>query len=126
MRGATAPKRFDVHERENLTRLKIRQLVKVEIRNDRPLGGTQQCYATDLSACRAASVTADINEWRSRMQRIIELVQPGRNTPYFRARAYAETSLTVRTVKVPECPRHGYSKIILAAAHKRHSVLPTY
>lgn len=145
--GLEDPSPEDVRTREQLARAKVTSLLEVDMRDDRPLAHAQRCYATVVSAYCADSATDDPEEWRLYMRRIVGLVQPGgtlllaalgRTRNYFIAGKafpspsldeadmesllrddFPETSLTIRTVSVPECAPHGYSSIILVAAHRR-------
>jgi hypothetical protein len=145
--GITHPTRPDILDRERLARARITKLLEIDIRNHRPLGNAQGCYATVLSAYCADSATADLDDWRLFMRRIVGLVRPGgtllvaalgRTRSYFvggkafpspfldaadmeaMLRDYfPESGLTIRAVPVPECAPHGYSSIILAAGHCR-------
>ncbi|MDQ6436060.1 guanitoxin biosynthesis pre-guanitoxin forming N-methyltransferase GntF [Mesorhizobium sp. LHD-90] len=147
--GGENPSRTDVLARERLTRARITALLQVDIRNDRPLAGTQRCYAAVLSAYCVDSATDNLDDWRHYMRRIVELVQPG-GTLFVAAlgetRSYfvggkvfpspsigaadmesvlkdhfPPAELTIRTVSVPECAAHGYASIILAAGHDRRA-----
>jgi hypothetical protein len=145
--GMTEPAQSDILEREHLTRDKIASLMEVDVRHDRPLGQAQRHYATVLSAYCADSATADLDSWQVYMRRIIRLVRPGvtllvaalraTHTYFIDGKAFpspcideehmremllehfAESELTVRVVRVPECAPHGYSSIILAVGHCR-------
>lgn len=145
--GMADPTRQDVLDREQLARARITALLEVDIRRNRPLADAQRLYATVLSAYCADSATTSLEEWQLYMRRIAALVQPGgtllvaalaQTHSYFVGgkafpspslaatdmerllrEYFRERDLTVRTVPVPECAQHGYSRIILAAGHNR-------
>lgn len=147
--GKTDPSGPDVLAREPLTRARITTLLDVDMRNERPLGGAQRCYGTVLSAYCVDSATDCLDDWQRCMQRILELVRPGGTllvAALGRTRSYLvggrvfpspnlegadmenllrdyfpRSEITVKTVAVPECTSHGYSSIILVAAHCRRS-----
>jgi hypothetical protein len=146
--GATSTTREDILDRERLTRARITALFQVDVRSDAPLATEHDLYATVLSAYCADSVTADREEWRLYMKRIIGLVRPGgtlllaalgQTHSYFVGGKafpspcldeaelekvlgdyFPQSKLTVKTVSVPECAQHGYKSIILAAGHCRN------
>ncbi len=117
------------------------------MRNDRPLARAQKDYATVLTAYCVDSATASLEDWQRCMRRVVALVRPGGTllvaalgrtrsyfvggkafpSPFLEAADmdrllrdyFPDTGLTIRTVSVPECAPHGYSCIILAAAHGR-------
>lgn len=147
--GLADPTLQNILDREHLTRNRITALLEVDVRNDRPLANAQRSYATVLSAYCADSATADLDEWRTYMRRIIDLVRPGGTllvaalgqthsymvggkafpSPCLDAADmgsllrdyFLESDLTIKIVAVPECAQHGYSSIILAAGHHRRT-----
>jgi len=72
------PTDAEVVEREELVRARTTRLLRVDLRRDDPmLGQGTPAYATVISAYCADSATADRQEWRRFMGRIVRLVQPG-------------------------------------------------
>lgn len=147
--GIASPSRADVLAREQLVRARAGTLLKIDMRSDLPLADTQRCYGTVLSAYCVDSATDSLADWQICMRRIIGLVRPGGSllvaalgqtrsyfvggkafpSPFLEAadmkrllrEHFPEAELTVRTVSVPQCSPHGYSRIILAAGHHRRS-----
>jgi len=145
--GGENPSGAAVLEREQLTRAKSTTLLRVDMRNDRPLAGAQRCYATVLTAYCVDSATDSLDDWQACMRRVVGLVRPGGTllvaalgrtrsyfvggkafpSPFLEAADmekllrdyFPDSALTVRTVLVPECAPHGFSSIILAEAHGR-------
>lgn len=150
--GVENPGPADVRDRELLTRARITALLEVDMRNDRPLANAQRDYATVLTAYCVDSATDSLDDWQRCMRRVVDLVRPGgtllvaalgRTRSYFVGgkafpspgleaadleRALRDhfpgAGLTIRTVSVPACAPHGFSCIILAAAHGRRLPVP--
>jgi hypothetical protein len=148
--GVVRPHPVEVLAREQLTRSATTALLEVDVRRDRPLGGAHRLYGTVLSAYCVDSMTESLADWQRCMRRVVGMVRPGGTllvaalgdtrsylvggkafpSPGLRAadmetllrEYFCESDTAIRTVQVPGCASHGYSQIILAAAHSRRAV----
>jgi hypothetical protein len=142
--GNGHPTEEDVTARENLTRTKITELLRVDGRHPHPAG---RQYPTVVSAYCADSATADHATWQRFMRHITDLVEPGGlfvTAALRRCAGYTVAGKTfpsanvdenhLRTVLQPEFgplngsievrqtaqdTSHGYSAIVLCAAQRR-------
>ncbi|MEV4623496.1 guanitoxin biosynthesis pre-guanitoxin forming N-methyltransferase GntF [Asanoa sp. NPDC049573] len=141
--GIAEPSDDEVSFREDLTRKKITQLIRVDAMRPRPIAGQ---YATVISPYCADSATGDLVTWRRLMRNITGLVRPGglfvtaalhRCSFYLvGGRRFPSANVSESDVReilrrdfdpvVEVCPTgqddsHGYAAVILCQA-RRHPV----
>ncbi|GAA1844294.1 guanitoxin biosynthesis pre-guanitoxin forming N-methyltransferase GntF [Asanoa iriomotensis] len=142
--GIVDPTDAEVSAREELTKKKITQLVRVDARQAHPL---DESYATVVSPYCADSATDDIATWRRLMRNITGLVRPGGlfvTAALHRSRGYTvggrrfpsanvgaddlraalRTDFDPARGSIEVCPTgqdaaHGYASVILCWARKR-------
>ena len=146
--GLDRPAPEEITFREEMTRVRITDLLHVDLRSENPLGVETKCrYATVISAYCADSTTGDKAEWAAYMQRIAGLVRPGGMlllAALRRSRGYVvggktfpsanideedmrkvleprfgRGDLTIKVCKIDGPAANGYSGVVLACACDR-------
>lgn len=149
--GRATPSEKEITQREELTRVRIKKLLQIDVRSANPLGEPKgRPYETVISAYCADSSTEDRAIWETYMNRIVDLVSPGgtliiaalrRTHGYLIGEKsfpspnineedirtvlgpyFARENLVIKVCEVPECESQGYSSIVLACAHQRRAV----
>ncbi|GIJ54253.1 hypothetical protein Vau01_017690 [Virgisporangium aurantiacum] len=142
--GVDHPTDEEIAAREDLTRTKITELIRVDARHRRPV---DRRYPTVISPYCADSATSDRATWELYMRHITDLVEPGGlfvTAALRRCRGYTVAGKTfpgadvdehdlraviesafelvdgsIRVRSTAQDASHGYSAIVLCQAHRR-------